>query len=164
MKATGIIRRIDDLGRVVIPKEIRRTFNIKEGDPLEIYVTNEGILYKKYSAIGALGDFAQDYAESLNEATGQICLITDRDQTVAVSGVAKKEYLNKPVDNDMEKAMDERKSRVINKTKVIAPIIVDGNPAGTVIIIANNENIILGEMELKLAETAAAFLRKQMEQ
>ncbi len=163
MKATGIVRRIDDLGRVVIPKEMRRTLNIREGDLLEIYITDGGVLYKKYSAIGALGDFAKDYTDSLYETTGQICLITDRDETIAVSGAGKKQFLNKPVDNDMEKSMDERKSRVIDKIKVVAPIMVDGDPAGTVVIIAN-DNVVLGEMELKLAETAASFLRKQLEQ
>lgn len=163
MKATGIVRRIDDLGRVVIPKEMRRTLNIREGDPLEIYLTDGGVLYKKYSTIGALGDFAKDYTDSLYETTGQICLITDRDETIAVSGAGKKQFLNKPVDNDMEKSMDERKSRVIDKIKVVAPIMVDGDPAGTVVIIAN-DNVVLGEMELKLAETAASFLRKQLEQ
>lgn len=162
MKITGIIRRIDDLGRVAIPKEIRRTLNIREGDALEIYIADGGVLYKKYSVIGALGDFAKDYVDSLYETTGQICLITDRDKIIAVSGASRKQYLNKPIDNDMGKAMDERKSKVIDKTKVATPIIVEGDSVGTVVIIAN-ENVFLGEMELKLAETVALFLRKQLE-
>ena len=98
MKATGIVRRIDDLGRVVIPKEIRRTLRIREGDPLEIFVDREGeVILKKYSPIGELGDFAKEYADSLYEALGHIACIADRDTIVAVSGAPKKEFLNKPV-------------------------------------------------------------------
>ena len=91
MKATGIVRRIDDLGRVVIPKEIRRTLRIREGDPLEIFVDREGeVILKKYSPIGELGDFAKEYADSLNEAIGHIALISDRDNIIAVSGTEKR--------------------------------------------------------------------------
>ena len=94
MKATGIVRRIDDLGRVVIPKEIRRTLRIREGDPLEIFVDHDGeVILKKYSPIGELGDFAQEYADSLFEATGHIAIITDRDQIIAIAGASKKRFL-----------------------------------------------------------------------
>src|SRR3954470_6978708 len=100
MKATGIVRRIDDLGRVVIPKEIRRTLRIREGDPLEIFVDRDGeVILKKYSPIGELGDFAKEYAESLSETLGHITLITDRDVVIAVAGVSKKEFLEKPIGN-----------------------------------------------------------------
>ena len=93
MKATGIVRRIDDLGRVVIPKEIRRTLRIREGDPLEIFVDRDGeVILKKYSPIGELGDFAQEYAESLYESTGHITIITDRDAVIALSRASKKKY------------------------------------------------------------------------
>ena len=98
MKATGIVRRIDDLGRVVIPKEIRRTLRIREGDPLEIFVDHDGeVILKKYSPIGELGEFAQEYADSLYEATGYLTLITDRDQVIAVAGGSKKEFLNQSI-------------------------------------------------------------------
>lgn len=91
MKATGIVRRIDDLGRVVIPKEIRRTLRIREGDPLEIFVDRDGeVILKKYSPIGELGDFAKEYAESLFEGTNHVTLITDRDNIIAVAGASKK--------------------------------------------------------------------------
>ena len=104
MKATGIVRRIDDLGRIVIPKEIRRTLRIREGDPLEIYVDREGeVILKKYSPVSELGDFAKEYADSLYEAIGHIILIADRDSIVAVAGSSKKEFLNKPLGNIVEK-------------------------------------------------------------
>jgi len=186
MKATGIVRRIDDLGRVVIPKEIRRTLRIREGDPLEIFVDREGeVILKKYSPIGELGDFAKEYADSLYEALGHIACIADRDNIIAVSGAPKKEFLNKPIGNAVEKVMDERKAVIINNpgedpfckdcliieegecrysSEVIAPIIAEGDPIGAVILATKEPDLKMGEMELKLAETAAGFLAKQMEQ
>ena len=110
MKATGIVRRIDDLGRVVIPKEIRRTLRIREGDPLEIFVDRDGeVILKKYSPIGELGDFAKEYAESLFESTGHITLISDRDTLIAVAGASKKEYLDKQISMLLENCMEGRK-------------------------------------------------------
>jgi len=186
MKATGIVRRIDDLGRVVIPKEIRRTLRIREGDPLEIFVDREGeVILKKYSPIGELGDFAKEYADSLYEALGHIACIADRDTIVAVSGAPKKEFINKPIGPAIEKVMEERKAVVINNpgedpsckdcmlieageckysSEVIAPIIAEGDPIGAVILASRESDTKMGEMELKLAETAAGFLAKQMEQ
>ena len=96
MKATGIVRRIDDLGRVVIPKEIRRTMRIREGDPLEIYTDREGeVIFKKYSPIGELVSFAAQYADTLNKTCGMSVVITDRDVVIACAGVSKKEYTDK---------------------------------------------------------------------
>ena len=185
MKATGIVRRIDDLGRVVIPKEIRRTLRIREGDPLEIFVDHDGeVILKKYSPIGELGEFAQEYADSLYEATGHIALITDRDQVIAVAGGSKKEYLNKAIGSAAEKVMEERKAVNVADTaihalfrntgdtgiertfsaQIMAPIIAEGDPIGMVLIAAKESSAKLGELELKLAETAASFLAKQMEQ
>ena len=186
MKATGIVRRIDDLGRVVIPKEIRRTLRIREGDPLEIFVDREGeVILKKYSPIGELGDFAKEYADSLHEAIGHIACIADRDNIIAVAGAAKKEFLNKPVGAVVEKVMDERKPILISNagehpfcesclteeekesykftSEAIAPIIAEGDPIGAVIICSKDPNVKMGELELKLAETAAGFLAKQMD-
>lgn len=178
MKATGIVRRIDDLGRVVIPKEIRRTLRIREGDPLEIFVDREGeVILKKYSPIGELGDFAKEYADSLYEATGHIACIADRDVIIAVSGASKKEYLNKPISSTIEQAMAERKTIQVNSGdnkladeengltyQVVAPVIAEGDPIGAVILMTKDPNVKMGELEVKLVETAAGFLAKQMEQ
>ncbi|HWI54523.1 MAG TPA: stage V sporulation protein T [Desulfobacteria bacterium] len=187
MKATGIVRRIDDLGRVVIPKEIRRTLRIREGDPLEIFVDREGeVILKKYSPIGELGDFAKEYADSLGEATGHIACIADRDNIIAVSGAPKKEFMGKAIGPAVEKAMEERKTIQISKSadnphckicpvnededkckivaEVIAPIIAEGDPIGAVILMSKEATVKMGEMEIKLVETAAGFLAKQMEQ
>ncbi len=187
MKATGIVRRIDDLGRVVIPKEIRRTLRIREGDPLEIFVDRDGeVILKKYSPIGELGEFAKEYADSLHEAIGHIACIADRDAIIAVAGAPKKEFLNKPLGSAVEKVMEERKTVLINhpgehahckgcitdgdeatckfSSEVIAPIISQGDPIGAVILLSKEPNSQMSEMELKLVETAATFLAKQMEQ
>ncbi len=186
MKATGIVRRIDDLGRVVIPKEIRRTLRIREGDPLEIFVDRDGeVILKKYSPIGELGDFAREYADSLAEATGKIAMIADRDSVIAVSGTPKKEFLNKRVSPAVERMMEDRKPVLISRpgedryckeclteddsgckftSEVIAPIIAEGDPIGAVIICTRENGETVGDIELKLAETAAGFLAKQMEE
>ncbi len=187
MKATGIVRRIDDLGRVVIPKEIRRTLRIREGDPLEIFVDREGeVILKKYSPIGELGDFAKEYADSLHETIGHISMIADRDVIIAVAGANKREFLSKPIGRAVERSMEERTTLVMNdlqaaddeghhviqlddreytvKSQVIAPIISQGDPIGAVIIVSKEPGVKLGDMEVKLAETAAGFLAKQMEQ
>lgn len=180
MKATGIVRRIDDLGRVVIPKEIRRTLRIREGDPLEIFVDRDGeVILKKYSPIGELGDFAKEYAESLYEGTGHITMITDRDNFIALAGGSKKDYLEKQVGQLLEKVMEGRKTVLetnsggydISKdhteqlsSYVAAPIISSGDPIGCVVLLNKDDSVKMAQMEIKMAETAAAFLGKQMEQ
>lgn len=183
MKATGIVRRIDDLGRVVIPKEIRRTLRIREGDPLEIFTDREGeVILKKYSPIGELTEFATEFAESLYENVGHTSVICDRDTIVAISGGSKKEYLDKRVSPELEKIMENRETYVATGTnkpirlasdelnpekytsQIIAPIVTQGDPIGAVILVSKEPNAKMGDIEIKLAETAAAFLSKQMEQ
>jgi len=180
MKATGIVRRIDDLGRVVIPKEIRRTLRIREGDPLEIFVDRDGeVILKKYSPIGELGDFAKEYAESLYESTGHTSLISDRDTVIAVAGASKKEFLDRPIGQVLESCMENRKivlqtgggsyeilrdSGDSYSSFVAAPIVAGGDPIGTVVLLSKEEGTTMGEMESKMVETAAGFLAKQMEQ
>jgi AbrB family transcriptional regulator (stage V sporulation protein T) len=180
MKATGIVRRIDDLGRVVIPKEIRRTLRIREGDPLEIFVDRDGeVILKKYSPIGELGDFAKEYADSLYESTNHITLISDRDTIIAVSGASKKEYMDKAIGEIVENAMEERRTSLQTSSGgyeiirdhednytsyVIAPIIAGGDPIGSVILLTKSDQAKMGDLEVKLVETAAGFLAKQMEQ
>lgn len=180
MKATGIVRRIDDLGRVVIPKEIRRTLRIREGDPLEIFVDRDGeVILKKYSPIGELGDFAKEYAESLYESTGHLTMISDRDNIIAVSGGSKKDYLDKQIGSMVESAMEQRKAVLEGTTGqyelckdmqetysafVVAPIVAGGDPIGSVILVSKEEASKMGQMEVKMAETASGFLAKQMEQ
>lgn len=180
MKATGIVRRIDDLGRVVIPKEIRRTLRIREGDPLEIFVDRDGeVILKKYSPIGELGDFAKEYAESLYESTGHITLISDRDTIITVAGASKKEMLDKSIGSMLESCMENRKTiveaaggsyEVVKDVQdqyssfVVAPIIAGGDPIGTVVLLSKDESVKMAQLETKMAETAAGFLAKQMEQ
>jgi AbrB family transcriptional regulator (stage V sporulation protein T) len=180
MKATGIVRRIDDLGRVVIPKEIRRTLRIREGDPLEIYVDKDGeVILKKYSPVSELGDFAKEYAESLFEGTGHVTLIADRDTIITAAGPARKDYQDRPIGPIIESALENRRlwmetnpgSYELFKegeesftSLCIAPIIAAGDPIGAVILLSKQEQVKMGQIESKMAETAAAFLAKQMEQ
>lgn len=181
MKATGIVRRIDDLGRVVVPKEIRRTLRIREGDPLEIFTDREGeIILKKYSPIGELGQFAKQYAEALGQTIGHIVAISDRDQFIAVVGAAKKELLMKSISRDLEEVINERETIVAGKEdknfvnimsdddgefthQVIAPIISEGDAIGAVLILTKDSKTKFGDTEIKLANTAASFLGRQME-
>lgn len=181
MKATGIVRRIDDLGRVVIPKEIRRTLRIREGDPLEIFTDREGeIILKKYSPIGELGAFAKEYAESLAQTAGHITCIVDKDRIIAVSGGGKKELLEKYISPELEACINKRATVSTKKGEegfvpvlkdgegeeyayqLIAPIIAEGDAMGAIVFLSHDKK--MGEVEGKLAQTAAGFLGKQMEQ
>ncbi|MFT3985438.1 MAG: stage V sporulation protein T [Lachnospiraceae bacterium] len=181
MKATGIVRRIDDLGRVVIPKEIRRTLRIREGDPLEIFTDREGeIILKKYSPIGEMNLFAKQYAESLAQTSNHVVVIADRDQIVAVGGGGKN-LLGKSVSKALEETVDNRETVLAAQSEskftkvtedmpdeyamqVIAPIICEGDAIGAVIIMSKDEKVKLNETEQKLAQSAAGFLGRQMEQ
>lgn len=182
MKATGIVRRIDDLGRVVVPKEIRRTLRIREGDPLEIFTDRQGeIILKKYSPIGELSQFAGQYAESLSQTTGNLVCITDRDHVVAVAGNGKKDFDGKPISKQMESIIENREDRVASRddasfvkvtlddagefhSQAIATIICEGDAIGAVVLYNKDEKQKMGDTERKLAMTAAGFLGRQMEQ
>lgn len=182
MKATGIVRRIDDLGRVVVPKEIRKTLHIREGDPLEIFTDREGeIILKKYSPIGELGAFAKQYAEALAQNTGHIVSITDRDNHIAAAGTGKRELLNKPISSALESLIERRKISMASggdkayvplvenesedySHEVICPIVSEGDAIGSVVIVSRDEKKPMGEVEKKLAAAAAGFLGRQIEQ
>lgn len=180
MKATGIVRRIDDLGRIVVPKEIRRTMRIREGDPLEIFTNREGeIMLKKYSPIGELSEFATGYAESIATTTGNLVCITDRDYVIAAAGPKKKEFEGKPLDASMTSIIDARRTLVASKkdnnmvkitaddekesyAEAISTIICNGDTIGAVVIFGKDENW-QGETMKQIAQTAAQFLGRQME-
>lgn len=181
MKATGIVRRIDDLGRIVIPKEIRRTLRIRESDPLEIFTDREGeIILKKYSPIGEMTTFARQYAESLAQVSGHATLIADRDQFIAVSG-GFKSFLNKSVSKQLEEKISAREAFLASKEErnfiqicdevseeyqheAVAPIICEGDVIGAVVLLESDGKGKMGEVEQKLVLSAAGFLGRQMEQ
>ena len=183
MKATGVVRRIDDLGRIVIPKEIRKVLRIKEGDPLEIFTDKEGeVILKKYSPIGELSEFATGYAETLSKTTGHIACITDKDSVIAVSGGSKKEFLEQDLSKELEQLMDDKevyiskennevsipvikndsKERKFN-SQVVYPIIAQGDVIGSVILLSKDAKTKMGETEKKVVESAAGFLGSQMD-
>lgn len=180
MKATGIVRRIDDLGRVVIPKEIRRTLRIREGDPLEIYTDSNGeVVFKKYSPVGELSNFAGQYAEVISKISGNPVLISDRDHIIAAAMVPKKEYLERRVTQVLEEFMEARRSFAVQSgdlgqiqpvegldhpLSVVYPIIASGDVTGSVIMLSNEKNTPPTETEIKLTQSAAVFLGRQMEE
>lgn len=183
MKATGIVRRIDDLGRVVIPKEIRRTMRIREGDPLEIYTDREGeVIFKKYSPIGELAVFAGEYAETLHKTCALSVVICDRDAVIATAGVPRKEYADKSLSDDMEKIIEARTLYVWHEgtapvsaiadggshtVRCAMPILSEGDIVGCVISLSNGERedkkAPAMDVETKLIQTAAGFLGRQLE-
>ena len=179
MKATGIVRRIDDLGRVVIPKEIRRTMRIREGDPLEIYTNRDGeVIFKKYSLLGGVEDFATLLCETMSRSTGSICAVTDRDTVIAVAGGGKRELMGKRITPELEQVMENRRIYQYSGegqamlvpdntdklvTNVAAPILAEGDLLGLVLFIGSEAAASAGEAEYKLAQTMAAFLGRHME-
>ncbi len=179
MKATGIVRRIDDLGRVVIPKEIRRTMRIREGDPLEIYTDNNGeVIFKKYSPIGELHSFASTYAETLNKNCGLKVVICDRDSVIACAGVSKKEYLESKISAEADELIENRTqyvrkdgdpekfitTRSGEKISVLSPIILSGDIIGAVASVTDEDKGEVEKIEEKMIQTAASFLSHQLEE
>ncbi len=179
MKATGIVRRIDDLGRVVIPKEIRRTMRIREGTPLEIYTSVDGeVIFRKYSPVGEISYNADQYADVLYKVSGMPTVICDRDHVVAASGIQKKEVLERRVSSSLEDLIEQRKGlfRTANDAKLnpiegvnrfavaCAPILADGDVNGAVIMLSENDSSVSDEKKKVLVEAAAMYFGKQMEQ
>ena len=180
MKATGIVRRIDDLGRVVIPKEIRRTMRIREGDPLEIFTDTDGeVVFKKYSPVGELSPFASQYADVMSRACGLPVLICDRDHVVAAAGVSKKEFTDRRVSGQLEEVMESRQPYVAKAgnqrrlqpvesieryASVACPIMAAGDVTGVVCMLLPESGAIPNEGDVRLAQVAAAFLGRQMEE
>lgn len=180
MKATGIVRRIDDLGRVVIPKEIRRTMRIREGDPLEIYTSNDGeVIFKKYSPITEISSYSSMYAEVLHKNSGLPCIVCDKDHVVSVSGIPKKEILERRISPLLEDSMEQRKTIVYNDSKKaqVKPvegvdryavasslITVAGDICGCIVLLSGDAESKATDIQIKLVEVAASLLAKQLEE
>ncbi len=178
MKATGIVRRIDDLGRVVIPKEIRRTMRIREGDPLEIFTDTGGeVVFKKYSPVGEMSEFASQYAEVLYRACGQPVIICDRDHITASAGIAKKEIASAKLSSSLEALIETRQTQVLHKdntavtptedtahrVSVCAPILGAGDLSGAVCLLYGDSGKTPSDTDVRLTQVAATFLGKQLE-
>ena len=184
MRATGIVRRIDELGRVVIPKEIRRTLRIREGDPLEIFTDHDGeVVLKKYSPIGEIAAIARDYTDSLHRTLGHVALISDRDAIVSSAGAAKREYAEKALSPEMDRILQSRQQAVLNlasgarmlpvtsddraedyAAQVITPILADGEIIGGLMLLSRESGKQMTEIDQKVAETTANIIGRQMEQ
>lgn len=184
MKATGIVRRIDELGRVVIPKEIRRTLRIREGDPLEIYTDHDGeVVLKKYSPIGEIASIAKDYTDSLYRSLGHVAIISDRDMVVSCSGTARKDLVDKGVSADLERIMAQRQAVRLNAAdgarmlpvtpeddaavytaQMFVPILSDGDVIGALVLLSRENGLRMSDIDQKVAETTAGIVGRQMEQ
>lgn len=178
MKATGIVRRIDDLGRIVIPKEIRKTLKVKVGMPLEIYTDSEGgIILKKYLPFSEFATIAAEYAECIARQTGADIIITDRDKVIAATGSMIKQIVGKPIGEKLERILDDRDDQLSYnerngfipavegmdpKEQVSALIRSNGELLGAVLIQSGKNQKRIGELEQKAAEIAAEFLGKQI--
>ena len=179
MKATGIVRRVDDLGRIVIPKEIRRTLRIREGDPLEIYTEKDGgVIFRKYSPMGDLQDLAVQVCDSIGSNTGRIAAVSDRDSIIALAGAPKRELIDKPNSQELDRLMEQRRNyrytsgeSLIRATEssdkyhlgVAAPILSQGDLMGCVMLLMGEDRTPLSESDQVLAQTMAGFLGRQME-
>lgn len=187
MKATGIVRRIDDLGRVVIPKEIRRSLRIREGEPLEIFTNEEGgVVFQKYSPVGEFGSFTAQYAEALHKTAGFPVAICDLDNVIAAAGVPKKEYLEKPITSHLSGILEthrpysagtgdpvgvvgsadeggtEAKQEQGMLVSYLSPIVSEGNVVGAVMALSDSP-VPPDETAKKLINTGALFLSSQMQ-
>ena len=182
MKATGIVRRIDDLGRVVIPKEMRKTLRIKEGDPLEIYTDLDQLVFKKYSPIISIDGYAKMVAEGLTQLIDKPCAVTDTDKIVHISLFKNKDYVDKELSSDYQKAIRDRKSLILNKTdgskilplvdgddiqlenQIFVPIIANGDCYGSICVFDKEKENKFNSSDVKLVQMAAIFVSKQFEQ
>ena len=184
MRATGIVRRIDELGRVVIPKEIRRTLRIREGDPLEIFTDHDGeVVLKKYSPIGEISAIAKDYTDSVYRTLGHIACISDRDAVVSISGSGKKELMEKPLSSEVDAILQSRQTSIMNLSagarmipitgddnpeqytaQLVTPILSDGEIIGGLILISRESGAHMTDIDQKVAETTATIVGRQMEQ
>ena len=179
MKATGIVRRIDDLGRVVIPKEIRRTQRIREGDPLEIFTTAQGeVIFKKYSPMGEMGQFAAQYTELLHKQFQHTALVCDLDVILAAAGTGRKQYLDKRISVPLERMMQQRQTHLhtgqsgehffacedsSQPVLVACPIVAAGDVSGAVVLLADNMGEKADESMRCAVQLAAGFLARQLE-
>jgi AbrB family transcriptional regulator (stage V sporulation protein T) len=181
MKATGIVRRIDELGRVVIPKEIRSTLRLKSGDPLEIFTDRDELMLKKYSPIASLDKFSESTAKSLNNISGHLAVICDTDEVLFASGNGKREVTGKSISEKLDKIMQDRKSYVANLSEggdivpicddsqskitaqIIVPIVAGGDCLGAVALISTDEGAKIEAGACKLAQLSATILANQFE-
>ena len=180
MQETGIVRRIDELGRVVIPKEMRKTLRIREGDPLEIYTEKDNLVFKKYSPIISITDYAKIVADGIEDLTQKTCIITDTDNVIYISKTKLKDCVGKTISNDVVEVLNNRKSVILSRldggaiipvckdclltieNQIIVPIISNGDCFGAVMLIDEDKSSRFNVSDLKIIQLGAWFLSKQL--
>ena len=175
MKATGIIRRIDELGRIVIPKEIRKNLRIKVGESLEIFVdSDENIVLKKFSVMNKITDLSQELTDAIYSFVKHNVIITDNNTVLAASGKIKKEYLNQPISASVEESINRRESMFQNHFKEIEiiegkeitcsyvnkSILADGEAVGMIIIFSTDQKML--DVDMTIAEIVSSFMTKYL--
>ncbi len=181
MKATGIVRRIDELGRVVIPKEIRRTLRIREGDPLELFTDRDELMLKKYSPIASVERFSEGTAKSLHEQSGFLAAVTDTDNVLHAFGTGRKLLAGKAVSDELTELMTSRRSHLASlaeggsvlpvvregecacTAQLIVPIVAGGDCLGTVILLSTEEGAVVEGAAVKLARLTADIIASQFD-
>ena len=181
MKATGIVRRIDELGRVVIPKEIRRTLRIREGDPLELFTDRDELMLKKYSPIASVERFSEGTAKSLHEQSGYLAAVTDTDNILHAFGTGRKAIAGRPVSDEMTELMAARGSHLGSlaeggsvlpvvrdgemsfTAQFVVPIVAGGDCLGSVILLSADEGAVLEPSAVKLARLTADIIASQFD-
>lgn len=177
MKETGMVRRIDELGRVVIPKEIRKTLRIKVGDPLEIFTDRDELLLRKYSPVQSMGDFAATFAESVAEVTECVCAVFDTDVILCVAGGKYKEWIGKSISDEAERAIRERKSLSVNSSdggtvisllrgegidftgEILVPVVSEGDLLGGIALLSSEREVTA--QDVRIVQVGANFLSRQ---
>jgi AbrB family transcriptional regulator (stage V sporulation protein T) len=175
MKSTGVVRRIDDLGRIVIPKEIRRNLRIHDGESMEIFVDNELITLKKYSSLDELISMSELLVDAINNEIKKDVFITDMDKVIAYSGREKKKYISKTISSDLVQIINERMNIKYNNKSielidgitynynyVVYPIIANGDASGSVVVLS--DDLEISEEDEKIVKFVADFLGKHIEQ
>lgn len=181
MKATGMVRRVDELGRVVIPKEIRQTLRLKSGAPLEIYTDRDELILKKYSPVASIERFAEGTAKSLNSLSGLLALVADTDGVLVAAGNGRKEFAGKRISGGLDRLMQERKSYVANlaeggdvvpvceeeeglvTAQTVVPVVSGGDCLGAVVLLSTEQGARIDANSCRLAQLAASILANQFE-
>ena len=182
MKETGIVRKLDNLGRLVIPKEIRRCMRIKEGSPIEFGLLPSGeIVLCKYSLVNQISDYSDDFCEILGDIFNCIAMIGDRDKILSCYGISKKNTIGMKLSNDVLDIMDTKMSYMASNTdkttivpileednntyasQLIMPITIQGEKEGVIILADNSEDKFKNQEYILSLKIVSSFLSKQME-
>ena len=175
MKSTGIVRRIDELGRIVIPKEIRRILHIREGDPIEIFTSEDAIVLKKYARVRELGDYAEAFCQALCGAFGFSAAVADTETVLYAAGPMKKQLTGMKLSSAFVETMRQKQALTVRDGYLVSmqaepvrsvaamPVLVGGDPAGRVLLLSDDPRLSIEDAQLGALKAAALYFGKQLE-